>query len=221
VLEIGAGTGQLTADLARAARAVVAVEIDAALVAELRRRFAGTNVVVVHGDALERPAVAEPFRVFANVPFHRSAETLHHLLDDPAGPLTRADLILQWGAVRKRAAVWPATLLGVCWGAFYTFTLVRRLPAACFSPRPLVDAGLLAIERRGQPLVPVVEALRFRRFVQAGFAVPRLREGVNAWLTPRELRRLADIYGFPRNAAPRELDVHQWTALFRASGEAA
>ena len=42
VLEIGAGNGILTAELARQARRVFAVEIDPVWVARLRERFAGS-----------------------------------------------------------------------------------------------------------------------------------------------------------------------------------
>jgi 23S rRNA (adenine-N6)-dimethyltransferase len=217
VLEIGAGTGRLTAELALVARRVVAVEIDPPLVAALRRRFVGTNVAIVEGDAVERPLPAEPFRVFANLPFHVTAATLRRLLDDPAEPLTAADLIVEWGAARKRAETWPSTLLGVTWGAWYAFALERRLPAACFSPPPRVDAGLLSIRRRSLPLVRVGDAASWRRFVRDGFAPPRVLDGLRGHLSERELKRLADVYGFARDAPPRDLDVHQWAALYRSS----
>jgi 23S rRNA (adenine-N6)-dimethyltransferase len=218
VLEIGAGDGRLTVELARTARRVLAVELDPALAARLRRRFEGRQVQVVEGDALAQPLPREPFRVFGNLPFHTTAAILYRLLDDPAVPLTMADVIVEWGAARKRAAVWPSTLLGVVWGAWFTFAAERHLPAGCFAPRPSVDAGVLAIRRRDRPLIRENEGAPFRRFVRRGFAVPSLREGLSGRISPRAFKRLADVYGFPRTAAPRDLDVHQWTAVFRAVG---
>jgi 23S rRNA (adenine-N6)-dimethyltransferase len=217
VLEIGAGDGRLTAELARRGRYVVAVELDRELAAGLRARFAGANVEVVAGDALAQPLPREPFRVVANLPFHVTAAVLRRLLDDPRTPLTRADVIVEWGAARKRAGVWPSRQLGVTWGAWYAFVLERRLPASCFAPRPSVDAGLLSIRRREPPLVPAERAAEYRAFVRAGFSAPTLREGLRGHLPPRTLRQLADVYGFPRTAPPRELDVHQWAALFAGS----
>jgi 23S rRNA (adenine-N6)-dimethyltransferase len=217
VVEIGAGTGKLTVELARTARRVIAVELAAALAVQLARRFKGSNVAVVHGDALEQPVPNEPFRVVANLPFHATTATLRYLLDDPRTPLTRADLILEWDSARKRAAVWPSTLLGVYWGAWNTFAVVRRLPAACFAPRPRVDGGLLSICRRAVPLVPVEHAGRFRRFVRCGFAASRLHSALRGYVSPREFKRVAEVYGFARAACGRDLDVHQWAALFRAA----
>jgi alkanesulfonate monooxygenase SsuD/methylene tetrahydromethanopterin reductase-like flavin-dependent oxidoreductase (luciferase family) len=46
--------------------------------------------------------------VIANLPFHRTADLLHLLLDDPTTPLTRADLVVEWGVAFKRAVPWPS-----------------------------------------------------------------------------------------------------------------
>ena len=54
VLEIGPGLGSLTRHLADAARHVIAVEIDRALIPPLRSVFADrSNVSIVEGDILQ------------------------------------------------------------------------------------------------------------------------------------------------------------------------
>lgn len=217
VVELGAGSGRLTDELGRRAREVLAIEVDPQWAAHLRARFSSRpNVSVIESDLFLAALPDRPYRVVANVPFHRSADVLRHLFDDPARPLARADLILQWGAACKRATLWPSTLLGVYWGAWYTFTVSRRLPACCFTPVPDVDAGVLTVERRAHALAPEVRAQEFRIFVAAGFSHPRLRQGLGEFFSDRRLRRLADSLAFPRDAAARDLDVHQWAGLFRA-----
>ena len=42
---------------------------------------------VVRADAASVPLPCEPFRVVANLPFHRATAILRHLLDDPSVPL--------------------------------------------------------------------------------------------------------------------------------------
>ena len=100
VVDIGAGTGRLTAELARVARRVVAIELDPQLAAGLRGRW--SNVSVVEGDARTVALPDEPFRVVANIPFAHTSDLLHRLLDDPRLPLLRADLIVEWGVAVKR-----------------------------------------------------------------------------------------------------------------------
>jgi 23S rRNA (adenine-N6)-dimethyltransferase len=205
VLDIGAGSGRLTGELARLAGSVVAVELDPRWAARLRGRWA--NVQVVEGDATRVALPREPFRVVANLPFGSTTEILRRLLDDPRTPLLRADLVVEWGVALKRAAPWPSTLNGVLWGAWYRFALARRLPAASFDPPPAVDAGVLTIERRDVPLVDEREWRSYRTFVASGF-----RRGLRTVAPPQALRRLR-VSG----AAPRDLDAHQWAALFEAA----
>jgi 23S rRNA (adenine-N6)-dimethyltransferase len=206
VLDLGAGTGRLTAELVRAARNVVAVELDARMADRLRGRW--PTVEVLEGDAAAVQLPPEPFRVVANLPFDRTTAILRHLLDDPRVPLLRADLIVEWVVAVKRALPWPSTLNGVLWGAWYTSALARRLPRSAFEPPPAVDAGVLVFRRRAESLVPERDARAYRRFVARGF-----RHGLGAVVPPRVLRGLR----LP-GSAPRDLDAHQWASLFsRAS----
>jgi 23S rRNA (adenine-N6)-dimethyltransferase len=207
VLELGAGKGRLTAELARAAGRVLAVELDPRLAGELRRSLGRkSNVTVLEGDGLDLALPVEPFRVLANLPFGRTTAFLRRFLDDPLVPLERADLIVEWGVALKRSAVWPSTLLGASWGAWWTFRIDRRLAAACFEPAPSVDAAVLVIARRDPPLVPAAEAGAYHDFVARGF-----NRGLKSVASPRHVRRIA------RRSAPRDLDAHQWAALFRES----
>jgi 23S rRNA (adenine-N6)-dimethyltransferase len=170
VLDLGAGEGILTAELARRSQRVRAIEIDPALVARLRQRFAASaNVEVVGGDALHVALPAEPFRVVANIPFNLTTAILRRLLDDPRVPLGRADVVVELEVAWKRARVTPSTALGVYWGAWYEFALLRRLDATAFAPPPGTDAGVLRIVRRDQPLVAPADAPAYRALVVAAF----------------------------------------------------
>lgn len=170
VVELGAGTGILTRELARHAERVRAVELDPVWARRLRQRFAGNErVKVVEADLLRMQLPAEPFRIVANVPFGTTTRLLHRLLDDPAVALTRADLILQWEVARKRAGK-PRTAISASWSPWWRFRLGRRLPRTAFRPQPAVDAGVLVVERRRDPLLPPDAAESYAAFVRAIFA---------------------------------------------------
>lgn len=208
VLDLGAGTGALTRPLAARVGQVWAVELDASLAADLRRRFCGTTVRVVHADASRVRWPNEPFKVVANLPFGSAAAILRILLDDPAVPLVSANLVVQWELATKRAAVWPSTFAGAYWGAWYRFALVRRLPRCAFAPPPSVDAGVLRVERRAEPLVVEHSAAAYRAFVKRGFATGRPP------VPPLAFKRLGRELGFDPHAHARDLDPAQWAALF-------
>lgn len=212
VVDVGAGTGVLTRALVETGARVVALEVDAHLAHALRRRFPEATVVTV--DARHWSWPAEPFAVVANLPFAAAADILRLLLDDPRRPLTCAELVVQWELARKRSAVWPSTLRGVYWGAWYELALARHLAPNAFAPPPSVDAGVLSVRRRERPLVAIGDAHRYSEFVERGF---RLAGPLRRMLPPLELKRLAVALGFSADATARDLDAHQWAALFVAT----
>lgn len=212
VVDVGAGRGAITAELVERGATVWAVEADPALAAVLRGRF-GDRVRVLEADARRLSWPRDSFAVVANLPFAGGTEILSSLLGDPAVPLRRAELVLQWEAAAKRSAVWPSTLLGVVWGALYELTLVRRLAASAFAPPPAVDAGVLRAVRRPQPLVQPQELPEYRAFVRRAFDAQAPLRRV---LPPRTAKRLADELGISAAALPRDLDARQWAAAFRA-----
>jgi 23S rRNA (adenine-N6)-dimethyltransferase len=149
VVEFGAGYGRLTEQLALRAGHVTAVEIDTALAARLAGRFGGRpNVKVVHGDALAVPLPRRPFRVVSNPPFHITSPLLHRLLDDPAVPLVRADLVVGWGAALALTGIFGPAHKARPWLPRYEFLLLRRLPSELFAPAPSQAAALVSIRRR-------------------------------------------------------------------------
>ena len=163
VIEIGAGGGALTRALARRALRLIAVEPDPAWSRRLREEL-GLHVIAKDFLAVTLPR--EPFRIIGSLPFRRTTDILRRLLDDPSTPMQRADVIVQWEVALKRAAVPPATLLSTAWAPWWEMHLARRIPAAKFRPVPRVDAGLLTVTRRDQPLLPASMARSYAAFVQ-------------------------------------------------------
>jgi 23S rRNA (adenine-N6)-dimethyltransferase len=217
VVEIGGGTGVLTEALARTGAQVVVVERDRRLVAVLRGRFGENGAVrVVEADATryEWPPGGS-FDVVANLPFAGSGAILARLLGDPGIPLRRACVIVQWELAAKHARVWPATLRGTFWRAWYEVEIARRLDRTAFAPPPSVDTAFLRFERRTSPLVPVGSHAAYRRLLTIAFGSSTpLRHNLRGSLSPLEVKRLAAALGFAPDARARELDATQWARVF-------
>lgn len=178
VVEIGAGTGELTAKLAMLARHVATVEIDERLIPLLEARFADArNVYLVFGDILKTnvPQLVgtKPYVVVANVPYYITSEILRQLLEDTRRP-KRIVMTMQY-EVAERIVAKPGdlSLLGVSVQFYGTPRIVSRLKPAVFWPRPGVDSAILRVDVAEQPVVAVPSEKAFFRVVRAGFSQKR------------------------------------------------
>ena len=217
VVELGAGGGMLTRQLARVAGKVVAVECDPYWVMHLNERFSDDgNVLVVREDALKVKLPEQPFMVVANVPFHATTSIMHRLLDDPTTPLKSAHLLVQKQVALKHARSKPTTLKTLNWSPWYTFSAGLELPAHAFHPKPEVESCLMVAAKRGPPLVDPRHRHLFRALVRQAFDGHGNGAGkvLRPIFTRTQLRRLASDNGFSLDSSPSMLSVHQWASVF-------
>jgi 23S rRNA (adenine-N6)-dimethyltransferase len=217
VVELGAGGGMLTRQLARVAGRVVAVEYDPYWALRLSERFSDdANVLVVHEDALEMELPREPFTVVANVPFCATTSILHRLLDDPTVPPESVHLVVQKQVALKHARPKPTTLKTLHWSPWYRFSSGLELPADAFHPKPPVAACLMVAAKRGPPLVRPYHRHLFLGLVRQAFEGSGNSVGrvLRPAFTRTQLRRLARDNGFALDLPPSMLTVRQWASLF-------
>ncbi len=213
VLEVGPGLGVLTERLVKAARRVVAVELDAQL-AQLHE--AVPNLEIVVGDILTTdvdPLFTGPFVVVANLPYHITSPAIRHLL--AAKP--KRMVIMTQLEVAERIAAQPGQMsaLAVTVQTQASVRLVRRVPASAFYPRPKVDSAVLVLEPRPEPLVDDLAA--FTALVQAGFKQPR-KQLANSLSDGLQIDKAAAIARLGRaridpTRRPQELTIEDWLRL--------
>ncbi len=182
VLEIGAGAGCLTKELAARAKRVMAVEIDSALIPVLQTvLFPLKNVRVIHGDALkldlksltEEYFDGEPFVVAANLPYSITTPILFRLLEEDL-PAKRMCLMLQKEAVGRVIARPGAKEYGplaiLCAYRAEASAVLTAAPH-CFYPQPHVESTVILLRLR--PHGAKVDQPAFLRFVKACFLMRR------------------------------------------------
>jgi 16S rRNA (adenine1518-N6/adenine1519-N6)-dimethyltransferase len=154
VLEVGPGFGSLTLPLLGAAGSVVAVEIDAALAAELPVTVAARvpglagRLTVVTADAArvrELPG-PPPTALVANLPYNVAVPVVLHLLAT-FGSLRRGLVMVQAEVADRMAAPPGSRTYGSPAAKLAWYADVRRagsVPRSAFWPVPRVDSGLVA-----------------------------------------------------------------------------
>jgi 16S rRNA (adenine1518-N6/adenine1519-N6)-dimethyltransferase len=229
IVEIGAGLGVLTRELATRARAVLAVEVDEKLCLHLRQSLQPyPNVTVVCADILtssparllEEGGARGPYAVVANLPYYIAAPVLRHFLEgDP--PPTRLVVMLQ-REVAESIAAGPGrmSLLGVAVQFYGRPRLLFGVPPRAFYPPPKVRSAILRIDVGESPRADMPDASAFFEVVRAGFSAPRkqlrnsLAQGLG--LPPAEAESLLSAAGIDPRRRPQELSVEEWAALCRA-----
>jgi 16S rRNA (adenine1518-N6/adenine1519-N6)-dimethyltransferase len=224
VIEVGAGLGTLTVELAARAESVVAVEIDPACVKALEFTLRqNPNVRIVEGDILRTPVarlLTPPYRVAGNIPYNLTGALFVHLLEQMPVP-ARIDLLVQAEVARRIVAPpggWSLATLGV--RVYGQAELLIRVPRSAFLPPPKVDSALIRITPDPEPALPREELPNFFRFVtpffqarrkQLPFVLARTLETTGA-----EARRRLSVIGIDPTRRPETLSLGEWRRLFES-----
>jgi 16S rRNA (adenine1518-N6/adenine1519-N6)-dimethyltransferase len=203
VVEVGAGLGSLTLALAETGAEVTAVEVDPAVLPVLRGQVEPRGVRVVEADArtvdwevlLEG---ASSWSLVANLPYNVAVPLVVRVLEE--APQISTLLVMVQREVGERLAArtgddaYGAVSVKVAYWA--DATVVARVPASVFIPRPKVESVVVRLDRHGwrrgaatgEPLPGPGTASYDRLFavVRAGFAHRRkmLRRALDGVVEP-------------------------------------
>lgn len=144
VLDIGAGSGAVTAPLLAAGAHVIAVELHPNRARHLAKAF-GSQVTVVKQDACDLRLPTRPFAVVASVPYAVTSPLLRRLTQR-GSRLTSAHLIVQSQAAARWAS--PSAPAASRWCRTFQASVGPVVPRRAFNPPPRVDSRVLVIRRR-------------------------------------------------------------------------
>jgi len=202
VLEIGPGQGPLTRELARRAARVTAIETDAHLAAALATQFAGSNVTIVHGDALDVPWPSADI-VAGNIPYQITSPLIERALSPPRPK--RIVFLMQLEVADRLAAAPGTKAYGSLSAGVQLVAAVEKLfvvKAGSFRPPPKVQSAVVRLSPLASRLVQSdEEEAATRRLIQSAFQRRRqqiqrtLREGCG--LTSEQALAVLSAAGIP------------------------
>lgn len=229
VVEIGPGTGELTAVLADYAKHVMAIELDERLEPILEDRFAKiSNVYLVFQDVLKTDILSlvgnKDFVVVANVPYYITTAIIQHLLEQTRRP-KRIVMTMQYEVAERICATNPGdmTILSNSVQYFGKPEIVSKLNPAVFWPRPNINSAILRIDTYEKPIVDVPDDKLFFRVVKAGFSQKRkqLRNSLSGGLQVKSkiAKQYLDIAEIDSQRRAETLTLEEWAQLTRAVAE--
>ncbi len=184
VIEIGAGIGVLTAELAKRAKKVVVIEIDTKLLPILDETLKDfDNIEIINQDVLKTDLAAlikekfdgMPVYVCANLPYYITSPVIMALLESRL-PIEAVTVMVQKEAAQRLCAPVGSRLSGAVTVAVDYYAKAQKLfdvSAGSFMPAPKVDSCVIRMDIRKEPGIEITDEKLFFRMVHAAFGQRR------------------------------------------------
>ncbi|MFN3361229.1 MAG: 16S rRNA (adenine(1518)-N(6)/adenine(1519)-N(6))-dimethyltransferase RsmA [Pseudanabaenaceae cyanobacterium] len=224
VLEIGPGTGNLTARILPLVGHLTAIELDRDLCQHLRSRFTSPHFRLLEGDILQLPIPKEINKVVANIPYNITGEILQLLLGTISKPVQQFETIvlLVQREIAERLTSQPGTssygALTVRCQYLAACQWIRDVPPSCFTPPPKVHSAVIKLTPRPPQLLPQSPPW-LETILRVGFAQKRkmLRNNLQSLLDRAHLLHIFNDLGISETARAENLSLEQWIKLADAT----
>ena len=228
IIEIGAGGGVLTAELARRADKVVCIEIDSRLLPVLDETLAEfDNIKIVNEDVLkvdlhkliEQEFAGMPVAVCANLPYYITSPIIMNLLEAHL-PIASLTVMVQKEAAARLCAEPGSREVGAVSIAVRYYSdpkILFQVSRGSFLPAPDVDSTVIRLDVRDRPPVEVGSEEQFFKVVRAAFSQRRktLPNTLSAGLgIPKaQAIEMLEKAGIPTNLRAEQLTLDQFALL--------
>ena len=228
IIEIGAGVGVLTAELARRADKVVCIEIDSRLLPVLDETLAEfDNIKIVNEDVLkvdlhkliEQEFAGMPVAVCANLPYYITSPIIMNLLEAHL-PIASLTVMVQKEAAARLCAEPGSREVGAVSIAVRYYSdpkILFQVSRGSFLPAPDVDSTVIRLDVRDHPPVEVGSEEQFFKVVRAAFSQRRktLPNTLSAGLgIPKaQAIEMLEKAGIPTNLRAEQLTLDQVACL--------
>lgn len=224
VLEIGAGTGEMTGLICKESGAVYSLEIDRSLIKFLEANLENYgNVKIINQDVLKFnfdgffKTIKGRLKVIGNIPYYITTPIVERLLEH------RVKIDSIFITVQKEFAKRIVALPGSkeygslsCFLQYYTEPkIVFSINKKCFKPAPKVDSCLLRLLIREKPPVFVKDEKEFFLIIRTAFNQRRkiLRNSLKNIISAESLNRFFYENNINSNIRPECLSLQNFACL--------
>ncbi len=228
VLEIGAGIGVLTKELALRADKVVSVEIDGRLIPVLEETLSDCgNVTVINNDVMKADLsaiIAEHFHglkvaVCANLPYYITSPIIMNLLESRL-PIECITVMVQKEAGVRLCAEPGTREAGAVSAAVRYYAepkMLFNVSRGSFMPAPNVDSCVIRLDIKKEPPVKISDEKLYFRVVRGAFSQRRktlCNSLSSAFGIPKSAAAEAvKAAGLPENIRPEQLRLEDFAAV--------
>ena len=229
VLEVGPGIGNLTLELAKRVKKIIAIEKDPGMIEVLRINLKNfKNVEILKGDALKiishklsttASILWRRYKVVANIPYYLTSPLIRKFLEAENQPKEMILMVQKEVAQRICAKPPDMSILAVSVQFYAKPEIISFVSKKSFWPSPKVDSAIIKISALNQRRKSAFNQ-RFFKMVKAGFSQPRKqlinnlshglkmnKEKVKNWLSKNNIQ--------PTQRA-ETLNLKNWLSLIKS-----
>ena len=228
IIEIGAGIGVLTAELAKRAEKVVCIEIDSRLLPVLDETLAEfDNIKIINADVLKTDiakVIEEEFEgldvaICANLPYYITSPILMYLLE--SGLNVKSITVMVQKEAARRICAKPGTrdvgALSLAVRYYSEPKILFDVSRGSFMPSPDVDSSVIRLDVSPAPNVNVSNPEMFFKTVKGGFSQRRktLVNSLSSFLSkPKaEIIAILEEIGIETTIRPEQLTIEEFALI--------
>lgn len=228
VVEVGPGHGALTHLVVQAApRSLTLLELDPALAAALRQRYADRAWVhVVEADARTADPRALPgtgqgaYKLLGNLPYYAASPIIRNFLESARPPALLIVMVQREVADEMTARPGKMSLPSVGFQLYSDVEVLFDVPPEAFRPPPGVVSTVVRLTTLPRPRIALDSPPAFFRLVRAGFRAPRkqLRNSLALGLEVpvAQASEVLARAGVDQARRPATLSLDEWGGLYEA-----
>ena len=220
VIEIGAGIGTLTRELAARSKGVTALEFDQQIFPALEKNLENfKNIELKNLDVRKFQPPKGKYKLVANIPYYLTSPILRQFFVETQNRPQLTVLLIQKEVAEKIVNPKKLSVLALQVKMFGNPEIVCKVPKNSFLPPPKVESAVLKVSLKNSPEVAADEVADFFKIVHAGFRAPRKKiyGSLAAGLPVRkeitkEILKKSEI---DLDKRPEDLSIQDWQKILR------
>jgi len=215
VLEIGVGSGNLTAAILSQSKNYLGFEIDLSLREDLQNRF--NQVRIVYGDFMKEDLSQlrnqSEISIIANLPYYITTPIIMRCLDSNL-PIKQMIIMVQKEVADRFTANYGTkdyNALSVILQTFFTVKQEIQVNKKMFIPPPQVDSTVVSLKRKKLD----IDIEKFKAFIKSCFRQKRklLKNNVGKEIYEQIKEQLTEL-GYSEKVRAEEISIEDFYLLF-------
>jgi len=215
VLDIGAGKGYISLELANICNEIYAIENDPVLISELRKRFYHrTKVKIIESDFLKFKIPQKKFKVVSNIPYNITSKILEVLMMKSIYYFEGGTLVIPITTANKLFGKKVYNLYIIFYHTFFDIQFIKEVNPNCFFPPPTIKSALIKIARNHKEIPLYCKYFNFLKFMMRK-PESSSRTILKKIFRKKQIESISMKYSINLDSQVSLMTSYQWEIIFK------